>query len=585
MDSKKSNEDKVVVKLDGDKSLAYSVNNSRDENLDEGGVARKKGKKKTTKKTEKIQNENSKESQLTIASQAKLFEAKEQDYLKKISNLESLLEQEKKMSKNLIETHKAEMEEKVKEIREKEKSVNSISMTNAKLMQALEELRKEVDQQFEKVNIKQVKKRGEKEKEKENKQNPLKIVIKVKEKELKNANQMVEILRKDNEQLLKNIGAYDFKNVLEAQDKLKIKEKENQELLIEIRTLNRALEEHRRCPGIRKDLENEMRKLKEDVKTLKDTVHLKDAKIKEDKKIHDKTVNQLISLKQDYDKLVKLNKAEGGNKILIDKKKVNNLNHDGNIMSALNTEEREKVNVSVSVKDSIPLKDLSPSKKLIIIQRNKSPTDNPTRSITMDTKTPHKLIQKKLFSLDEISKFEKIMDKSDLQKIEKKFEALDHSKQSVENKHKSDVKILMKKINDQQERLEFTNLQLKEAEQKSKIGQFQINEYRNEQKVYQRKLNEMHGLVDSLSKTIKEKEQENKILVNQLSSMRKVVKHNAVPPMDSELARHIEKIKNEESLSESGEDMEEREGEDMEGNMGENKDNNMSDMEDEDEEA
>jgi DNA-binding FrmR family transcriptional regulator len=100
---------------------------------------------------------------------------------------------------------------------------------------------------------------------------------------------------------------------------------------------------------------------------------------------------------------------------------------------------------------------------------------------------------------------------------------------------------------DQQERLEYLNVQLKESEQKSKISSFQLNEYKNEQKVYQRKINEMQGQFDSVYKLLKEREQENKILLSQLNSLRKIVKHNAVPPMDNEIVKHLEKIKNEDS--------------------------------------
>jgi hypothetical protein len=62
-------------------------------------------------------------------------------------------------------------------------------------------------------------------------------------------------------------------------------------------------------------------------------------------------------------------------------------------------------------------------------------------------------------------------------------------------------------------------------------------------------LNEMQTQVESLYVIIREKEQENKILMNQLNSLRKIVKHNQLPPLDTEVARHLEKIKNEESQS------------------------------------
>jgi hypothetical protein len=179
----------------------------------------------------------------------------------------------------------------------------------------------------------------------------------------------------------------------------------------------------------------------------------------------------------------------------------------------------------------------------------------------------------KLFSLDDVNKLEKIIPQNEIEKFEKKFEALGHSKSSLENKYKSDCKLLTKRIGDQDEQLEYLTLQLKESEHKSKIFQFQVNEYKTEQKAYQRKLNETQGQIENLMKVIREKEQENKILVGQMGNLRKLVKHNAVPPMDSEVVKHIEKIRNEDSVAsvkketnEEGEEYEEEED-----------DNNISD--------
>ena len=77
-----------------------------------------------------------------------------------------------------------ELNSKIKEIAEKDKNITTLSATNNKLMANLGSLRKNVDEKFEKVSIRQV---NEKMKSANVKENPIENVLKLKEKELKNA--------------------------------------------------------------------------------------------------------------------------------------------------------------------------------------------------------------------------------------------------------------------------------------------------------------------------------------------------------------------------------------------------------------
>jgi hypothetical protein len=466
---------------------------------------------------------------------------KEKLNLDKIKELQDLLEKEKELNRYIQisqQNYQKNLEEKNKELKEKEKALQTVGQTNSKLMQNLEELRREVDTHFDKVSVKQV---NEKLKKSENKKDPLEIVVKVKEKELKNANTMIEILRKDNENLHKNLENYsDFKHILELQDKLKVKEKENQDLLTEIKLLNRSLEEHKKCQNVKKDLENEIKILKDDCKAVKDSLKLQQSKMKDEDKSHQKIVDHMISLKKELDKMKENSKGSSNNLInQPDRKKVNKLNHDPNLANILQT---DKLNQSLENSNTNNISLLG-NKNSVLLRKEK--TANSVSKNRMSYKFIQNEEREKLFSPEEKILLEKVLSKSDIEKIEKKFETLDHARFSITNKHKSDLKLLTKKINESQERLEFLNSQLKESESRNKINSLQVNEYKNEQKAYQRKLNEMQNQVESLYNVIREKDQENKILVNQLNSMRRLVKHNAVPPMDSEVARHIEKIKNE----------------------------------------
>jgi hypothetical protein len=464
------------------------------------------------------------------------YKLKEKTLQEKVNQLEQEIEKERENNKNFKIMHQKIVDDKNKELKEKEKSFFSITSTNTKLMHTLEELRKEVDEQFDKVSLKGLNKIIKK--KEETKQNPLDIVIKVKEKELKNANHFIEILRKDNEQLNKNLENYsDFKNVIELKDKLIVKERENSNLLQEIKLLNKSLEEHKKCITVRQSMENDIKIIKDEYKILKDNLKTHQIKKTEENKSHQKLVEQYFNLKKDFEKIknsanVKdIRDTQGIDRLLnqVEKKKMNNFNHDSAVAEVLHSEENFNENRSNNRK---------------IFDKNSKSVTNNLRSKKRSSSEEEK---SKLFSSIERLKLEKIMTNEEVEKLEKKFETLEHSKNSIQNKHKSDLKLWSKKLADMEEKLEFMNIQLKEIDQKYKINQFQINEYKNEQKAYQRKLVEMQTHVDTHNSQIKEKEQENKILINQLNTLRKIVKHNALPPMDNDLAKHLEKIKNEES--------------------------------------
>lgn len=426
----------------------------------------------------------------------------------------------------LKESYKAYKIQKESELKEKDKSIYNLNLTNQKLMSMLEDLKRDVDGQLDKVNFKQVTDKMKKGKEKEN---PLDIVLKVKEKELKNTANLLDIIKRDNEKLQKTVDSYtDYNKIIEVHDKLKVKEKENNDLVIEVRTLNRALEEHKRCESKRMEFEKDFKILKDDLKKAKDSLKDMQNKFKEEENKHQKTKDLLINTKREMEQLKKhklgdLKDPKLGDKIVqnID---VNNKGKDPSNSDDIN----ELLGNNGNSK---------PNEKKERIKTN-LPNNNEE---TSQSESPY---IKRLFSTDERNRLKKLLSNSDIEKIEKNFEAAERSKLSIEKRLKSDIKLLQKKVTEQEEQCEYFALQYKELEQKSKISQFQVNEYKNEQKAYQRKLNEVHIYSDKYASQLKEKEQENRILLGQLNSLRKVMKHNVVPPMDEDLQKHLEKIRN-----------------------------------------
>ena len=443
---------------------------------------------------------------------------KEQVNISRINELESnvsLLQAENKLLK---ETKSKNVEEKEKEIKENDKKLNLLTLANSKLMQTLEDLRKQVDQQFEKVNLKKVTDRMKNSTEEKN-QNSSENILKVKEKELKNSSHLIEILRKDNEKLQKTVENYtDYKNIFKMQDKLTFKEKEINDLQLEIKALNKTIEEHKKCSTVKSQLLNEIKILKDDLKVFKENNKELNFKIKDEERRHDKIRENYLSLRKEVENkkielVVDHLASPNSNLNQNDEIKISTLNHDSNIPGIINSNNNE-------------IKTVNTKNKL--------------------TKKKNQNEDGKNAFIENRDELEKELSVEEIKKIERKFEAMENSKNSLENKYKSDVKIFNKKLNQLEEKLEYVKLKFKESEQKNKIMQFQVNEYKSEQRVYQKKLNETQSAMEQITNSSREKDQENKILLKQIESMRKIIKHNSLPPMDENLAKHLNNIKKEE---------------------------------------
>lgn len=464
-----------------------------------------------------------------------------------------MLELERSNSANI----QRELNEKVKELKEKENVLASITVTNSKLMATLEVLKKDVDEKFDKVSFKQIS-----EKMKPIKENPLDIVLKVKEKELKNTMNLLEIMKRDNEYLKKSMNEnININSFIEIQNKLKFKEAQVLELTNEIKLLSRSTEEHNKCIENKKEYENDKKNLREEIKKQKEFVRDLQFKLKEEEAKHIKTKDNLINMKKQVEasnRSLLINKVNPGSSIQgsksssVDFEKIKNLNHDENIIDAINSDNNNQDNKNAKARElvSSERKSNNLNSKILGI-KNKNAEKVKVRDSSLNAKLPLKKrldieanSKEKLFSAEERITLENILSNEEIEKFEKKYDFLEHSRQAMENKLKLENKTLQKKFIEKEEQYEYLSLQFKESEQKNKILQFQVNEYKNEQKVLHRKINDLQTNLKNLYTIIRENYQENKLLTNQLTNLRKLVKHNAVPPMDSEVVRHLEKIKN-----------------------------------------
>ncbi len=237
-------------------------------------------------------------------------------------------------------------------------------------MATLEILKKDVDERFDKVSFKQVS-----DKMKPVKENTLDIVLKVKEKELKNAMNLMEILKRDNENLKKSSSEnININSFIDIQNKLKFKEMQIIELTNEIKLLSRSTEEHNKCIDSKKEFENEKKNLKEEIKKQKELYRDLQFKLKEEEAKHSKTKDNFINLKRQVEAsnrnllINKVNHASNnhisGSAVDVDDvEKIKNLNHDENIADALSSKSNRNNNNNLDDKSAKASENVSSERK------------------------------------------------------------------------------------------------------------------------------------------------------------------------------------------------------------------------------
>jgi len=422
----------------------------------------------------------------------------------RLSELEAQLRDADEKLKLMTEDKNKQIEAKNQELLAKEKSLQSLSITNKKLITNLESMKKEVDEKLEKISMKAI---HEKMKHKGEKENPLEIVVKIKENEIKNAHAMNQILKQDlkKKELTEKLDYYNA--YIEATDRIKYEEKKNEDLRNEIKLCKRQDEEYKRNVDKIKDFEKERKNFRDEIQKLKE-----------------KTKDLSNTLKEEENKFNQMT-TKLNNKIYESEGKASK-------RRSL-TPKNRKTNPEKIEKDEKTSKDNNrdnrTSKKYI--KNDKSNVNIYSRNSKLSEE------EKTLFTPDQLVKIETVLDGSEIERLEKKYETAVNAKYSLDNKLKSDTKTSNKTIVELQEQLEFINIQLKESDQKNKINLHQINEMKQDNKQLNKKLNETQTNLDGLSKILREKEQENNIILNQLNTLKKISKHNILAPLDTEYSK------------------------------------------------
>ena len=413
----------------------------------------------------------------------------ENEYKNRIEQLEKDLELEREKAQikqnepNLILDLK-------NEIISKNKEIKKYATINTKQRDQLEKLSRDIDSKISKMNYKAVTRNAQNENKKLNEakfkkncseQDAIENNISAKEKQLKNIMSLIEILQKENEKLKMKLD-----NSKNTEQKLKLidgqKEQERQLNLLnnDIKQKKIQLKEHSKCLSIKNDLLNK-------INIIKDEITLNHEKLTSIQKKYEDLENK-YKLGQNKSKISNSKENKYGNKFrtklqsyIVPKQKPTNV-----------LKEDDMITVPPKIGEMFTEKEL----KAIFIAMGKNK-----------------------------NKYETLL---------KRFNIQNTYVDSLETKHKLDIKKKLNKINELDEQIEFMNVKKGEYNANIQLFKKQIGEAQEEKKLYNMKINALIVEISKNNKINSRKDKEIKLLGEQLIKIRKYLKNGDLEKIQNE---------------------------------------------------
>ena len=426
----------------------------------------------------------------------------ENEYKNRIAQLQKDLEKEREKAQSKQNDPNVIINLK-NEINAKNKEIKKYAIINTKQRDQLEKLSQEIDQKLNKMNYKAVTRNIQNENKKINEikfkkniseQKVIENNIAAKEKQLKNIMSLIHILEKENENLkIKIENAKNTEQKFKLIDGQKEQEKQLSTLNYDIKQKKLELKEHSKCFSIKNEL---LRK----ISLIKDEITLNHEKLK------------LVQKK--YDEL---------------EKKYNS-----------------------DQKPSSSRENKFGSKTKTKLQKYIVPKQKPTNVLSEDdmVTVPPKISE--IFTEKELKAMLIALDKNKIkyEALLRRFNVQNTYVDSLETKHKLDIKQKLNKINELDEQIEFMNVKKGEYNANIQLYKKQIGEAQEEKKFYKMKINKMIEEISKKNRINSRKDKEIKLLGAQLVKFKKYLKSGNLEKIQNE--PDIEILGDEESSENSG---------------------------------
>ena len=440
-----------------------------------------------------IREQNNEDDSLTME-QENLY--KEQiTQLQKELEIEKEKSQSKQIDSSLISSLK-------NEIANKNKEIKKYANINTKQRDQLEQLSQEIDNKLNKMNYKAVTRNFQSENKKINylntgvynhfkhnsvnnsntEQKTIDNSISAKEKQLKNIMSLIEILKKENENLkIKIENAKNTEQKFKLIDDKKDQEKQLINLNFDIKKKKMELKEHSRCPTIKAELLKKISMLKEEIVLA-----------------HEK----LVEVQKKYDELENKNKLE---------------------QQGLFNSKGEKLN-------KFGNKTKTKFKKYVV------PKQKPAKVIQEESiiDVPPKIGE--IFTDKELNAMFNALDKNRTKydALLKRFNVQNIYVDSLEARHKLDIKQKLDKINELDEQIEFMSIKKGEYNANIQIYKKQILAAQEEKKNYKTKIDAVLEEISKKNKINSRKDNEIKQLQAQLAKFKKYLKNGEFDKIHNE---------------------------------------------------
>ena len=426
----------------------------------------------------------------------------ENQYKEQITQLQKELEIEKEKSQSkqidpsLISSLK-------NEIANKNKEIKKYANINTKQRDQLEQLSQEIDNKLNKINYKAVTRNFQNENKKINylssagvynhfkhnsvnnsntEQKTIDNSISAKEKQLKNIMSLIEILKKENENLkIKIENAKNTEQKFKLIDDKKDQEKQLANLNLDIKKKKLELKEHSRCPTIRNELLKKISMLKEEIVLA-----------------HEK----LVEVQKKYDELKNKNKLE---------------------QQGLFNSKGEKLNKFGNKTKTKFQKYVVPKQKPAKVIQEESIIDVPPKI-------------GEIFTDKELNAMFNALDKNRTKydALLKRFNVQNIYVDSLEARHKLDIKQKLDKINELDEQIEFMSIKKGEYNANIQIYKKQILAAQEEKKNYKMKIDAVLEEISKKNKINSRKDNEIKQLQAQLAKFKKYLKNGEFDKIHNE---------------------------------------------------
>lgn len=452
-DNSKANEEEVNEEEDEEEDQVSHKNNNNNKNilLNSNEQTSNEGKKyiKLKKKNVNYEDKQVQNGKVISINKRKINEPNEKLIIAEKDN--KIKEYEEKIKK---------LENNLKLMKEKDKIIQKLTKINLKLKNSLELVSKKMDERLQNVNLLKNKNNNgtcrsmsnlsyENLNKKEIKLEKVgKNTIsenKIKEKELNNAVNMIKILRNDNQRLQDKIDEIEKNKEIEkqSQDKKTV-------------LMQRELQEHKICKKKIENYQEKIKKLTEKNQSLMDKIIYGKSR---------KGSNTIIN--NNYNISIESEGENDRNFFRIKKKIIKEPNGFGS----------NKI-----IKKGLNLKKLGETRT----QNNSLPKINfANNQLLSSNKNVNNVINiNNIFNSDEMFQLNKVFVKNSkiYQIIIKKFEILQKSKDSIDNKYKLEQRQFTKRIYSMQQQIDYLSSKIRDRELKINILQSQLNENKLEKK-------------------------------------------------------------------------------------------------------